>query len=202
MDPEFKNVVDFHRHLCLDIAIGYRAAKALMREMGDQMKNMKEIVALVGNETCALDAIQEVTGCTFGKRNLYLTQVGKPVYILQNTKTGKAVRAYCSYWDRFDHQGLRKARKDASAPDATAADKSAFQKLTDDKIAEILSASESELFSIKQVTLPPPPKSGKYDAEPCDACGEHTNVALLTEAGGKRVCKECSEKRAGAPAKA
>jgi len=191
MDPEFKKAVDFHRHLCLDIAVGYRAAKVLMREMGDQMKNMKELVALVGNETCALDAIQEITGCTFGKRNLYLTQVGKPVYILQNTKTGKAVRAYCTYWDTFDHAQLRKLRKEATAPNATAENKAAFQKLTDDKINEILTAPESALFKIEHVTLPPPPKSGKYDAEPCGNCGEQTNVALLTEEGGKKLCKEC-----------
>ena len=30
MDKEFENVVNFHRHLCLDIAVGYRAAKAAM----------------------------------------------------------------------------------------------------------------------------------------------------------------------------
>ncbi|MBI3805681.1 MAG: hypothetical protein HY282_18170 [Nitrospirae bacterium] len=191
MDQEFKKAVDFHRHLCLDIAVGYRAAKLLMREMGDQMKNMKELVALVGNETCALDAIQEITGCTFGKRNLYLTNVGKPVYILQNTKSGKAVRAYCTYWDTFDHGLLRKLRKEATGPDATAAQKEAFQKLTDDKINEILTAAESVLFKIDHVTLPPPPKSGKYDAEACGECGEQTNVALLKAQGGKKLCKEC-----------
>lgn len=195
MDPEFKGVVDFHRHLCLDIAIGYRAAKTLMRQMGDQMKNMKELVALVGNETCALDAIQEVTGCTFGKRNLYLTHVGKPVYILQNTKTGKGVRAYCTYWDTFDHHELRKLRKEASSPEATPEQKEAFQKLTDDKIAEILSAPESALFSVTDVTLPAPPKSGKYDAEACGRCGEQTNIALLAEKEGKKLCKECFESK-------
>ncbi|HLG23183.1 MAG TPA: FmdE family protein [Candidatus Manganitrophaceae bacterium] len=194
MDAEFKGVVDFHRHLCLDIAIGYRAAKALMREMGDQMKNMKEVVALVGNETCALDAIQEVTGCTFGKRNLALTRIGKPVYILQNTKTGKAVRAYCAYWDTFDHHELRRLRKEAAAPNAAPAQKAAFQKLTDDKIAEILSAPESRLFSIQHITLPPPPKTGKYEAVQCGRCGEHTDVALLTEKDGKKICTECLNK--------
>lgn len=198
MDPEFKGVVDFHRHLCLDIAVGYRAAKALMREMGDQMKNMKEVAALVGNETCALDAIQEVTGCTFGKRNLYLTRVGKPVYILQNTKTGRGVRAYCTYWDTFDHDELRRLRKEAAAPSASPEQKAAFQKLTDDKIREILSAPESELFSITRITLPSPPKSGKYDAAPCGRCGEHTDVALLKKEGEASLCKECLEATAGA----
>ncbi|MFQ5779293.1 MAG: FmdE family protein [Nitrospiria bacterium] len=191
MDPEFKEVVDFHKHLCLDIAIGFRAGKALMREMEDQIKNMKEVIALVGNETCALDAIQEVTGCTFGKRNLHLTHLGKPVYILQNTKTGKAVRLYCSYWDTFDHSELRKKKKESAAPEATPEQKAAFQRLTEEKIDAILAAPESDLFSMKHVTLPTPPKSGKYQAEPCDTCGEYVNVALLDVEDGKRRCKEC-----------
>jgi len=194
MDAAFQEVVDFHRHLCLDIAIGYRASKALVREMGDELSNMKEVVALVGNETCALDAIQEVTGCTFGKRNLYLTRIGKPVYILQNTKTGNAVRAYCTYWECFDHSELRALRKAVKRPDASAGQKEAFKKLTEEKIDAILAAPEADLFSITHITLPPPPKSGKYEAKPCTACGEHTNVALLAGEDNQRVCLECLKK--------
>jgi len=32
-DPEFDAVVEFHGHLCLDIALGYRVAKAAMRAL-------------------------------------------------------------------------------------------------------------------------------------------------------------------------
>ncbi|MFQ5543540.1 MAG: FmdE family protein [Nitrospiria bacterium] len=161
MNAEFQEVVDFHQHLCLDIAIGYRASKILIREMGDQLSNMKEVVALVGNETCALDAIQEITGCTFGKRNLLLTRIGKPVYILQNTKSGKAVRAYCTYWESFDHTELRSLRNAVKRGDANQEEKEALQKLTEKTIDHILSAEESALFSIRHTLLPPPPKSGK-----------------------------------------
>jgi len=195
METAFQEVVDFHRHLCLDIAIGYRAAKALVREMGDELKNMKEVVALVGNETCALDAIQEVTGCTFGKRNLYLTRVGKPVYILQNTKSGNAVRAYCTYWESFDHSALRALRKALKQPDASAEMKAALKQLTEEKIEAILSAPESDLFSITHLQLPAPPKSGKYEAAACSACGEHTNVALLSREEDQRLCLECLKKK-------
>ena len=193
MGTEFKDAVAFHQHLCLDIAIGYRAAKVLVEEMGDQLKNMKEVVALVGNETCAVDAIQEITGCTFGKRNLILTHVGKPVYILQNTATGKAVRAYCKYWDTFDHGPLRALREATKQADAGSEAKAALQKKTEEIIEDILAAPHSELFSISQVTLPSPPKSGKYKAEPCERCHEHVDLALLKDRGGKRICTECLE---------
>lgn len=191
MGTEFKDAVEFHQHLCLDIAIGYRAARALVREMGNEMKNMKEVVAHVGNETCALDAIQEITGCTFGKRNLYINDIGKAVYILQNTKTGNGVRIYCKYWDTFDHSQLRELRKATKQPDARPEQQASLQKKTEAIIDNILAASESELFSITRVTLPPPPKSGKYKANPCGRCGEYVNVALLMEEAGQWICKEC-----------
>ena len=192
MDQEFDSVVHFHRHLCLDIAVGYRAAKAAMREMGDQIKDMKSLVATIGNETCAIDAIQEVTGCTFGKRNLYLSHTGKPVYTLLNTKSGKGVRVYAKYWEKFDHKGFGKKRKEATAPAATAEQRSAYEKELQEKIDWILGAPESELISVRHVTLPPPPKVGKYDAAPCSRCGEHTHVDLLVDRGGQKLCQECS----------
>lgn len=191
-DQEFQDVVKFHGCYCLDIAMGYRVAKALVREMGEDMADMKAVFARAGTPTCSIDAIQKVTGCTFGKRNLLMMEAGKSVFIMQNTKTGRAVRAYCHYWDGFDHTELRAIRKEANAPGATQEAKAALQTALDDHIAAILSAPEESLFHIERVTLDAPPKSSKYAAEPCGACGEYTNVALLSEGNGRRVCPECA----------
>jgi|SRR5579863_5028249 len=192
MDKDFAEVVQFHRHLCLDIAVGFRAAKAAMREMGEETRDLKNLVAMTGNETCAIDALQEVTGCTLGKRNLYLTHIGKPVYTLLNTKNGKGVRVYAHYWETFDHKGFGRKRKEATAPTATREQRSAYEKELQEKIDWILSAPEPELLSIRHLNLPPPPKSGKYEALPCGRCGEHTNVVLLVERAGQKLCKECA----------
>lgn len=192
MEKSFDDVVDFHRHLCLDIAMGYRIAKALMREMGDQIRDMKNLVAVVENETCAVDAIQEYTGCTLGKRNLVLTGTGKPVYILQNQKTGEGVRIYCKFWEVFDADGsFHQRRKKAASPNATLQEQQAFQRELNAKIKEILRAPEAQLFTIRRINQPPPPKVGKYQAEPCSRCGEHTHTGRLIEQNGQRLCREC-----------
>ena len=192
MEKTFDDVVDFHRHLCLDIAMGYRIGKALVREMGKELRNMKDVFAVVENETCAVDAIQEFTGCTLGKRNLILAGTGKPVYILHNAKSGQAVRVYCKYWETFDQDGsFGKRRKQASSPEATPEEQQVFQRELNSKIKEILRASEDILFTIQRVTLPAPPKVGKYKAEPCGQCGEHTNVERLAMVGGKKLCRAC-----------
>jgi formylmethanofuran dehydrogenase subunit E len=192
MEKSFDDVVDFHRHLCLDIAMGYRAGKALTREMGKELRNMKDVFAIVENETCAVDAIQEFTGCTLGKRNLILAGTGKPVYILQNAKSGQAVRLYCKYWETFDADGsFGKRRKLASSPEATTEEQQLFQRELNSKIKEILRAPEETLFTIQRVTLPAPPKSGKYKAEACAGCGEHTNIERLTLVAGRKLCRAC-----------
>lgn len=194
-NAEFNEVVDFHGCYCLDIAMGYRVAKALTREMGSDMENMKAVFAQAGTSTCAIDAIQKLTGCTFGKRNLIFTDTGKPVFVLQNTETGKAVRAYCHYWDHFDHGELRQKRKEAKSPGATPQQRQAFEEMLDDEVAEILHLPEDKLFKITQVTLESPPKSSKYISEPCSICGEYTNRDLLVEKNGARICKECAGKK-------
>lgn len=191
-NDEFQDVVKFHGCYCQDIAMGYRVSKALVREMGDDLADMKAVFAQAGTPTCSIDALQKITGCTFGKRNLIMRNTGKPVFILQNAKTGKAVRIYCHYWDDFDHTELRARRKEANSPDATQEAKQAFQKLLDEKIATILSLPEEKLFRIQQVSIEAPPKSSKYASEPCAKCGEHTNVNLMVEKGGARVCPECA----------
>src|SRR3569833_4784221 len=119
LPEEFQSVVAFHGCYCLDIAVGYRVTKALMREMGDDMRNLKQVVAYTGAPTCAVDAIQQLAGCTLGKRNLHNTTTGKSTSELHNTVTGKAARAYCHYWDHYDHDALRRCRQAASGPDAT-----------------------------------------------------------------------------------
>ena len=190
----FEEVVDFHRHLCLDIAMGFRIAQAAMREMGNEVSNMKQVVAIVDNETCAVDAIQEFTGCTMGKRNLILTGVGKPVYTLMNTKTRNAVRIYCHFWETFDPDGeFSKRRRHSVSSLATKEEAESFQKELKGKIDEILNASEDKLFSLKRVSMEPPPKSGKYQSEPCTACGEHTHIGRLQLVDGKKMCKSCAE---------
>lgn len=201
MEKTFEDVVNFHRHLCLDIAMGYRIAKTGMREMASEARNLKSLVAIVENETCAVDALQEFTGCTLGKRNLVMTGTGKPVYILLNTQTGKGVRIYCKYWETFDQDGsFHKRRKKAASPEATQEERLTFERELNTKIKEILRAPEDQLFSVKRVSLAPPPKVGKYQAEPCGRCGEHTHVGRLIDAEGQKICKDCQEELSAKPA--
>src|SRR3569623_614576 len=139
---EFAALEGFHGSYCLDIALGYRVAAALLREMGDEIRNLKHVVAYGGAPTCAIDAIEHVAGCTLGKRNLHYTGSGKSTFVLHNTVSGAAVRAYCHYWDDFDHEALRRCRTQESDASATAEHRQAWHVMLDDEEEKILSLPE------------------------------------------------------------
>ena len=67
-------------------------AKAALRELKADRPRDEELVAIVENDSCAVDAIQFITGCTFGKGNLIFRDYGKHVYTFFNRRTGQGVR--------------------------------------------------------------------------------------------------------------
>src|SRR5512147_320750 len=89
---DLRDAIQFHGHLCPGLALGYRVAKAALRELGADRPQDEELVAVVENDSCAADAIQFITGCTFGKGNLIFRDYGKHVYTIFNRRSGRGVR--------------------------------------------------------------------------------------------------------------
>ena len=67
---DFRKCVEFHGHMCPGLAIGYSAVKAAESLMKTTASEDEELVCLVENNSCAVDAVQVLLGCTFGKGNL------------------------------------------------------------------------------------------------------------------------------------
>ena len=63
-----------------------------MVELGVGRPEDEELVAIVENDSCSVDAIQYVTGCTMGKGNLIFRDYGKHAYTFFNRNTGKGIR--------------------------------------------------------------------------------------------------------------
>ena len=74
------------------LAIGYRAGQAGMARLGVKRASDEEIVAIVETDACGVDAIQVLTGCTFGKGNFIYRDYGKHVFSLLSRASGKGVR--------------------------------------------------------------------------------------------------------------
>jgi len=106
----FEEIVRFHGHQCPGLAIGYRMATAAMENLQSMRAEDEELVAIVENDACGVDALQCITGCTFGKGNLLFRDYGKQVYTVYSRSTRKGVRV------RFHGKGIPEdLREDRSA---------------------------------------------------------------------------------------
>lgn len=193
-DPEFDAVVAFHGHLCLDIAMGYRVAKAAMRELSCERPRDEELVAIVENDSCSVDAVQVVTGCTFGKGNLMYRPYGKAGYTFVERRTGRAVRVYCHFWERFDTgEGREFAALMNRVLGGTAPvdEIERFENTMRDISLRILASPEDELLTVVPSRTPPPASARIFASSACDRCGEWTMETRLVTAGSTRLCPPC-----------
>jgi len=193
---EYKDIIDFHGHSCPGLALGYRVARAALEEIGmEDISEDEELVAIVENDSCAVDAIQAITGCTFGKGNLIFRDYGKQVYTFIKRPSGDAVRIVVDF----------------TPPEETEEEKSMWQRYShgdrsDDvlrvvhdrkarKIMAILEAKDSELLKITKMMLPPPEEARIYQSIKCEICGEKTAEPKARMKEGKIVCIPCFEKK-------
>ena len=75
MTPSIKSydaAVAFHGHACPGLALGYRAAEYALQHLRTGRSDDEDLVAIVENDACGVDAIQMVAGCSVGKGNLIL----------------------------------------------------------------------------------------------------------------------------------
>lgn len=171
----YSDIVDFHGHECPGLAIGYRLATAAMAALNASRAGDEELVAIVENDACGVDALQCVTGCTFGKGNLVLRDYGKQVYTLYSRKSGKGVRV--SYHDDGVPPGLREDRK------------------TREEF--ILHAPQDAIIRLCHVDLDEPESASKRSSCNCAVCGEPVMETRLREVREGLACIPCSERISG-----
>jgi formylmethanofuran dehydrogenase subunit E len=188
---DLRDVVQFHGHLCPGLALGYRVAKAALRELGAERPRDEELVAVVENDSCAADAIQFITGCTFGKGNLIFRDYGKHVYTFYHRRTGKGIRI------SEDFRGFETDQRYAGLKKRQDAGEDVFREMAEfkmQKAAAILRADEQEIMTIAPVTGPPPAEAKIRASVRCAVCGEKFMESRGRVKNGKIVCMPCFEK--------
>jgi len=186
MDEDFAKAVEFHGHICPGLAMGYRVAK-YVKENYPRSKD-EELVAIVENSSCSVDAIQEMLGCTFGKGNLVFRDYGKQVFTFYDRDKEKALRVYFK-GDIF--AGMDKLRRKLSKGQLDEKEQKELKDLREQVIQKILAAPEEEILTVQEVVMPTPEKARIYPSLKCQECGEAFMEILGRTVNGKVVCKEC-----------
>ncbi|MEW6442663.1 MAG: FmdE family protein [bacterium] len=188
----FKRCLEFHGHLCPGLCIGFRAARAGLDWLEENRARDEELVAIVENDACGCDAVQVLTGCTFGKGNLLFRDHGKQVFTFVARKSGKAVRVALKP-DRTPrserHAELVRKRQKG---ELTAEEAQELAELHRKRSHAILERPAEELFTVRPVAIPTPPQARIHASVPCDRCAEPTMETRLEAVGGRRLCRECA----------
>ena len=106
---DWEKAMEFHGHICIGLALGYRAAKAGLEGLEARRSPDEEIVVIAETDNCGLDAVQVVTGCTMGKGNLIYRDYGKNAYTFGCRNSGKAVRILVKPCDANYPRNLRRS---------------------------------------------------------------------------------------------
>jgi formylmethanofuran dehydrogenase subunit E len=191
---EFGKCIEFHGHVCPGVAIGFQAARLLMDRLGVGRAPDEELVATVETDACGADAIQVMTGCTFGKGNFLFKDHGKHAFSLADRKQGKTVRVCLRpavLSADPEHLSLfEKVRTQQATPEET----ERFKQLRQERLQSILAADPESLFTIEEIPAEIPPKARIVESGICDVCGELTMVERLSDIDGKKVCIPCTHR--------
>lgn len=172
MDATYKDIIAFHGHSCPGLAIGYRMTKAGLAFLAGSRSADEELVAIVENNACGVDALQMLSGCTFGKGNLIFKDYGKHVYTLYDRKTKRGARVVFN--DSNVPKGMRENREQFTT--------------------WLLSAPEEEIVLLKEVQIDEPAPARIRKSLTCAFCGESVMETRTREIQGKQACIPCAEK--------
>lgn len=187
------DAVKFHGHSCLGLAMGYRVSEAALEKLGSSRDKDEELVAIVENDSCAVDAVQCVTGCTMGKGNLFFKDHGKQVYTFVLRKSKKAVRIVALGLDENEFPELGELRKKVFSGEATEKEKQLFSEAAEEAVRHYLAEPLEKVVNIEEVTLELPEKARIFNSVTCSRCGEKVMEPRARVEGGKPVCIPCTD---------
>lgn len=167
LPADLQRIVDFHGHLCPGLVLGYRAAREAMSRLGIERSQDEELVALVENDACGVDAVQFLTGCTFGKGNLIFLDYGKHVYTFTARSSRRALRVSARPW--------------------------AGEPSREERLQQLLTCRAEELYDFQWVEMEPPEPARIHESVPCGTCGEPVMITRIRQVGEKQLCIPCAE---------
>jgi formylmethanofuran dehydrogenase subunit E len=157
--------VKFHGHECPGLAIGFKACEAAIEKMNLNFSKDEELVCVTENDACGVDAVQVITGCTFGKGNLIYRDTGKMAFSFFNRRKDESLRVVLK---PFKKEMDRKQRQEY-----------------------ILNSPVDEIFNFTKPAFELPEKARLFNTIVCEECGEGAPEHKIRINSGKKLCLDC-----------
>lgn len=190
----FEDVIEFHGHSCPGLALGYRVSLIALKEFEGRASD-EELVAIVENDSCAVDAIQVMTGCTFGKGNLLFRDHGKQAYTFFERPYPEAVRISVKWVPLEESREEKEMWMRYMNGDNSEDVLKVVHSRKANKTRSIIQVDDSELFDIRKVSIELPEKAKIYPSMVCSECGEKVMEPRARIRDGKVICIPCMAKK-------
>ena len=185
-------VIELHRGLCPALALGVKVARVALAEVGSNDRD-HEVIAVAEGDTCAVDAVQALTGCTIGNRDLIVRDEGKVAFTFWRRSDGKGVRvtvpASAWHWTPEHLHLFARAQVDM----ATEAELDRFRQLHRAEAQRILDTDPRDLLTVTPASaLPPPRPYAQRPTVTCGRCGELVTGGRTQLVGTDELCIPCA----------
>lgn len=194
--PPLELAIQFHGHICPGLLTGVRVAEFAQKYLDISPDYDEELVAVVETDSCGVDAIQAILGCTFGKGNLIFNDYGKSVYTIASREKGRAVRiaqrfgaTACAEAERFQQLN----RKESLSEEETAEKENLLGFLFE----RIMTMPLDELITWEDIEFKMPAKAEVHNTLQCAGCGEGVMETRAYKTAAGVLCLPCYQKRGG-----
>jgi formylmethanofuran dehydrogenase subunit E len=146
-------------------------------------------------DMCGVDAIQFLTGCTFGKGNLIHKDYGKMAFSFYDRGKGTGFRMLlCPNVSGDLGSELRGLMKKAEEGTASEEERTRIQFLREKLQDRYMNSDLEEMFIVTETVSPAPKPARILQSLRCEACGEMAMESRTRRFGGKTLCLPCFEK--------
>ena len=159
--------VSFHGHVCGGLLVGFRAAMYAVQLLDLNWYKEEELLCISETDTCAVDAIQVVLGCSMGKGNLMFHITGKNAFSFYNRRTGASVRLVLRPLGGRDRV---------------------------ERLLLVNGRTMEELFDVTETRLEIPCLHRRIERVCCSDCGEELSEEKAVYREGRPFCIDCLQR--------
>ena len=189
---DWEKCAEFHGHVCPGLAVGYRAAKIGLQELAGKRAMDEELVAIVENDACGVDAVMVVTGCTLGKGNLLYRDFGKHAFTFMNRDSGEGVRICANSESWQQDEQMRSLRAKVFSSSANDEEERLFAQNQQNITQLILDMPQEEFCKVQHIKEELPSKARIFNSVTCGFCGEPVSESRARMRDGKPACIPCA----------
>lgn len=187
----YTDVLRFHGHECPGAAVGLRMAEVAVARFGRNAKDNR-VIAVSETDSCSVDAVQVVAGCTYGTRTLVHEDNGKNAFTFWRGSDGAAIRVKAKPGsDAYRSEEIWALAEKVEGGTATADEHRRFAELQSARIERILAAPVDDILLIEDVAGDAPAAKPLVPYDACADCGEQTSIATLHNHRGRIICPAC-----------